>query len=139
MGDALGDGELQGKIAILDDDAGVRWAVSRLLAAHFIQCECYASAHEFLQSLEVATPACLITDLGMEGMTGLELLHYLASTGLRIPTIVLTADDEPGLRHRCELAGAAQFLTKPVSGETLLAAVTSVIVEGHRRTNSATS
>jgi FixJ family two-component response regulator len=78
---------------------------------------------EFLQSLKVNIPACLIVDLQMEGMTGLELQHHLRISGPRIPTIVVTAHEEPGLQDRCKDAGAAAVLLKPVAKDQLLAAI----------------
>jgi len=77
-------------------------------------------------------PACLIVDLRMNDMTGLELLHHLAATDLRIPTIVVTADDERGMRHRCKLAGAVAFLVKPVMSDPLLKAIRAAVLKGDR-------
>ena len=124
---------LKTKIAIVDDDKSVRRAMARFLAASSFQVRCYASAHEFLVALESEKPDCLIVDLRMPGMTGLELLHHLAGSGPSIPTIAVTGDDEPGLRHRCELAGASLFLTKPVPGETLLSAIRAVMKRGQQK------
>jgi FixJ family two-component response regulator len=107
-------------IALVDDDASVRRAMARLLEALSLQVRTYSSGREFLDSLKIGVPACLIVDLQMNGMTGLELLTHLAGTGLRIPTIIVTADDEPGMRHRCQLAGAVAFLVKPVTSDPLL-------------------
>src|SRR3954469_12783353 len=115
-------GGVIGYVAIVDDDESVRRALARLISAHSFPVRCYASADEFLNS-ENGVPACLILDLRMNGMTGLELLHHLAGTGSKIPVIVTTADDEPGLQHRCKLAGASSFLTKPVVADSLLNAI----------------
>lgn len=115
-------GHLSGYVAIVDDDDSVRRATARLISAHSFPVRCYASAHEFLESQD-GVPACLIVDLRMSGMTGLELLHSLNGTGSMFPVIVMTADDAPGLRHRCELAGASSFLNKPVPAEMLLNAI----------------
>jgi FixJ family two-component response regulator len=101
--------------------------MARLLAVYGFQARCYLSAREFLESLQDGAPDCLIVDFRMNGMTGLELLHHLAGTEFRIPAIVITADEEHGLRHRCELAGASAFLTKPVTGHALLNAITAAI------------
>ena len=99
----------------------VRRATARLISAHSFPVRCYASAREYLDS--EGAPACLILDLRMTGMSGLELLHHLNGTGSTVPVIVMTADEAPGLRHRCELAGASSFLTKPVPAELLLNAI----------------
>jgi FixJ family two-component response regulator len=111
-------------VAIVDDDESVRRAMARLISAHSsFPVRCYASAREFLNSLEDDEPGCLILDSRMPDMTGLELLHHLAGSGSKIPVIVSTADDEPGLRHRCELAGAFDFLTKPAPAAMVMSAV----------------
>ena len=62
-------------------------------------------------------------------MTGLELLHHLAGADFGIATIVMTGDDEPGLRHRCELAGAVAFMTKPMTADALLNAIKAAVRE----------
>ena len=119
-------------IAIVDDDASVRRAMARLLEAYSFQVQSYPSGREFLDSLTIGVPACLILDLRMDDMTGLELLHHLAGTSLRIPTIVVTADDDPGLRHRCKLAGALSFLVKPVMSKPLLEAIRAAMAASNR-------
>ena len=103
--------------------------MARLLAAHSYRVRCYASAREFLDTLHDGAPDCLIVDFRMEGMTGLELLHHLAGTNFGIAAIVMTGNDEPGLRHRCELAGALAFMTKPVSADALLNAIKAAVGE----------
>jgi FixJ family two-component response regulator len=117
----------------VDDDESVRRAMARLLEALSFQVHTYSSGREFLDSLKIGVPACLIVDLQMKDMTGLELMHHLAGTELRIPTIVVTADDEPGMRHRCTLAGAVAFLVKPVITDTLLETMNAAMraPEGH--------
>jgi CheY-like chemotaxis protein len=77
--------------------------------------------------LKIDVPACLIVDLQMEGMTGLELQHHLRISGPRIPTIVVTAHEEPGLQDRCRDAGASAVLLKPVAKDQLLAAIEATI------------
>jgi len=116
-----------GYIAIVEDDDSLRRATARLLAAYAFEVCAYASAREFLDSLKVSQPACLILDLQMNDMTGLELMQHLAGTEFRIPTIVTTAHDEPGTRHRCDLAGAFGFLLKPLHGDTLVEAIKSAL------------
>ena len=106
-------------IALVEDDDSLRRGTARLLRAYSFEVRAYASAREFLDSLKSSQPDCLILDLQMHGMTGLELLQYLAGTEFKFPTIVTTAHDEPGTRHRCELAGAFAFLLKPLHGDVL--------------------
>jgi len=118
---------LTGFVAIVDDDSAVRKALSRLLGASTIQAQSFASAREFLDSLRSSVPDCLILDLQMPEMTGLELQGELIRLGTRIPTIVITAHNESGLRERCLANGAAAFLVKPLDGAELLATINSTV------------
>ena len=118
---------LTGFVAIVDDDSAVRKALSRLLGASTIQAQSFASAREFLDSLRSSVPDCLILDLQMPEMTGLELQGELIRLGARIPTIVITAHNESGLRERCLANGAAAFLVKPLDGAELLATINSTV------------
>ncbi len=90
----------------------------------------YASAREFLAALHDAVPdempECLIVDLQMPEMSGLELQRHLNRAGIGIPTIVITAHVEAGMRERCEAAGAETYLLKPLQDTTLLAAIDEV-------------
>jgi len=121
-----------GHIAIVDDDESVRRAMARLLGLYSFQVQTYPSGRDFLDSLTIGVPACLIVDLRMNDMTGLELLHHLAGRGLRIPTIVVTADDEPGMRHQCKLAGAVAFLVKLLMRDPLLEAIRTAMATSNR-------
>ena len=111
------------RIAIVDDDASVRKALGRLLAAASFEIEIYGSARDFLASLDTSRPDCLVADLHMPDLTGFDLQRHLARTGIQIPTIVITAYNEPGLRERCQSAGAAAFLLKPLDGSTLIGVI----------------
>jgi len=110
-------------VAIVDDDPSVLRALKRLLGTRSIHADTFESAHQFLDSLPDGLPDCLIVDLQMPGMTGLELQHHLTLNGIKIPTIVITAHDQPGARERCESAGAIAFLSKPLQDELLFAAI----------------
>ena len=112
-------------IAIVDDDPSVLKALARLLRARAFDARTYTSAREFLNALHEGLPECLIVDLQMPDMTGLELQRHLTRSGLRIPTIIITAHDEAGARERCESAGAVAFLSKPLQDTSLLAAIES--------------
>ncbi len=119
--------KLTGFVAIVDDDSAVRRALSRLLGASTIPSQSFASAREFLDALGSDVPKCLILDLQMPEMTGLELQRELRRLGTRIPTIVITAHNENGLRERCLAAGAAAYLVKPLDGTELLASINSAV------------
>ena len=107
----------------MDDDTSVLKALARLLRARALEAKTYSSAREFLSALHEGLPECLIVDLQMPDMTGLELQRHLTRSGLRIPTIVITAHNEAGARERCESAGAVAFLSKPLQDTSLLAAI----------------
>jgi FixJ family two-component response regulator len=117
-------------VAIVDDEASVRRALARLLGASAFKSRTYASAREFLDSLAYDVPACLIVDLQMPDMTGLELQGALLRSRVKIPTIVITALNEDGFRDRCRAAGAAAYLLKPLDEITLFAAINTAI-EAH--------
>ena len=110
-------------IAIVDDDPSVLRALTRLLRVRAFHAKTYGSAKEFLASLAVGLPDCLIVDLQMPEMNGLELLQHLARSDIQIPSIIITAHDDIGVRERCESAGAVAFLTKPLQDTTLLSAI----------------
>jgi FixJ family two-component response regulator len=110
------------QIAIVDDDASVRKALMRLLQASSYTVDTYGSASEFLASLNRHIPNCLIVDLQMPSTNGLELRVSLTRAGIVIPTIVISAHDEPGSRERCRAAGAAAYLLKPIRKKELIAA-----------------
>jgi FixJ family two-component response regulator len=118
---------LPGFVAIVDDDSAVRKALRRLLGASAIHTRAFASGREFLDSLASGVPDCLILDLQMPEMTGLELQAELTQAGTRIPTIVITAHHDAGLRERCLTAGAAAYLVKPLDNAVLVASINSAI------------
>jgi len=115
------------RVAIVDDDPSVRKALSLLLNASSFEADTYGSAAEFLQSLRDGKPECLIVDLQMPDMTGLELQHHLVRDGINIPTIAITAHNEFGAMERCRSAGAKAFLLKPIQEVTLIAAINSAM------------
>jgi FixJ family two-component response regulator len=110
-------------IAIVDDDPAVLRALARLLHTRAVETRTYTSAREFLAALPEGHPECLIVDLQMPEMTGLELQRHLNRNGIQIPTIVITAHNEADMRGLCESAGAASFLLKPLQDTALLAAI----------------
>jgi FixJ family two-component response regulator len=113
-------------VAIVDDDASVLTALSRLLGTCSYRTATYQSAGAFLESLRHSTPQCLVVDMQMPEVTGLDLLHHLTRHGIRIPTIVITGHDEAGNRARCEAVGTRAYLLKPLHGDVLLAAIDAI-------------
>jgi FixJ family two-component response regulator len=110
-------------IAIVDDDPSVLKALNRLLRTRAFDARTYESAQEFLAALPYGPPECLIVDLQMPEMSGLELLQHLRSRDIQVPTIVITAHGDIGVRERCESAGAVAFLLKPLQDTALFAAI----------------
>jgi FixJ family two-component response regulator len=110
-------------IAIVDDDPSVLNALARLLRTRGIGHRTFTSAHEFLSALSDGLPDCLVVDLQMPEMNGLELQRRLTLSGVHIPTIVITAHNEADARERCTSAGAFAFLAKPLQDVPLLAAI----------------
>jgi FixJ family two-component response regulator len=114
-------------IAIVDDDESVREATTSLLKSNGFRAETFSSAEEFLKSPLVEKTRCLLLDIGMPGMSGLELQRHLAGEGRRIPIIFITAHDNPAVRQEAMRAGAVDFLPKPFGEEALLNAIRSAL------------
>jgi FixJ family two-component response regulator len=112
-------------VAIVDDDAAVRDALARLLGAHRINTRTFASGRDFLEALPFGVPGCLILDVNMPGMTGIELQDALACRGLRIRTVVITACDDESVRDKCRALGAVAYLRKPLESDVLIGAIKS--------------
>jgi FixJ family two-component response regulator len=107
-------------IAIVDDDVAVRKATEQLVRSFGYSASTFASADEFLKSDQVHDTSCLITDLQMPGLSGLDLQDRLVARGHRIPIIFITAYPEDSARARAMKAGAVGFLSKPFTDAQLL-------------------
>lgn len=110
-------------IAVLDDDEPVRKAVMRLLRAAGFSARGFASGRELLAVWSREPPDCLLLDLQLPGISGLEVQRRLRSTGTQVPTIVITASDEPRIRDECVNEGASACLRKPLDEHALLCAL----------------
>src|ERR1700749_3710638 len=110
-------------VAVIDDDESYRLAVQRLLKSAALAAESFESAEAFLDSGQQYETGCLISDIRMPGMSGLELQSKLNSDHCPIPTIFITAHGDEKMRLQAMRAGAVKFLTKPFDGEMLLEAV----------------
>ena len=117
-------------ISIVDDDESNREALRSLLRSVGFTAEAFASAEGFLNSDHLHHTGCLILDLGLPGMTGLELQQHLAAAKHRIPIIFITAYDDEAARARAFQAGAVGFLQKPFRDEALLHAVQVALRRG---------
>jgi FixJ family two-component response regulator len=117
-------------IAVVDDDESVRTAVRGLLKSAGLKTRSFASAAEFLNSGQRSDTACLITDIQMPGMTGLELQACLAEENSRIPIIFITAYGDTKMRMNAMRAGAVAFLGKPFDDDVLLKSVRAALETG---------
>jgi FixJ family two-component response regulator len=109
-----------GLISIVDDDLSVREATRGLVRSLGYRAAAFASADEFLQSDSLDETSCLITDLQMPGVNGIELQRRLIAQGRSVPTIFITAFPEENAQRTALEAGAVGFLNKPFSEESLL-------------------
>jgi FixJ family two-component response regulator len=107
-------------VAIVDDDDSMRSALQGLLKAVGLPAQAFASGEEFLKSGQLREIACLIADIRMPGMSGLELQAKLNAEHYRIPTVFITARGDANLRMQALRAGAVEFLAKPFDDEALL-------------------
>ena len=114
-------------VAVVDDEESIRKSLRRLFMAVDLDAVVYGSGQEFLDSLRARQPDCLVLDLQMPGLTGLEVQRALTGAGVRFPTIIITAHDEPETRARCLAAGVAAYLCKPLHDEMLLDAIAGVM------------
>jgi FixJ family two-component response regulator len=107
-------------VAIVDDDDSVRRALQGLMKSVGLPSQAFASAEEFLNSAQQNQTACLIADIRMPGMSGLELQARLNAQRCKIPTIFITAHGDTNMRMRALRAGAVEFLAKPFDDDVLV-------------------
>jgi FixJ family two-component response regulator len=110
-------------VAVIDDDESYRGALQRLMKSAGLSVQSFGSAEAFLDSGQQHETGCLISDIRMPGMSGLELQSKLNSDHCPIPTIFITAHGDEKMRLQAMRGGAVKFLAKPFDGETLLEAV----------------
>ena len=120
-------------IRVVDDDASWRRSVTRLLAASGYEVMPYESAEQFLRTDDSRTPGCILLDVRMPSVSGLQLQRSLAARSDTLPIVFLTGHGDIPMSVVAMRAGADDFLTKPVSSETLLAAVQRAIVRDEDR------
>jgi two-component system, LuxR family, response regulator FixJ len=119
-----------GSIAIVDDDQPVREALDSVLKAAGLRTETFATAEEFLESSNRETTACLILDVRLPRMSGIELQKRLIEVDSQVPIIFVTAHGDASMRDLLLKAGAAAFLNKPVRSDALLKEIDSVLEKG---------
>jgi FixJ family two-component response regulator len=115
------------KVVVVEDDASMRRAIQRLLDAAGFESVVYASAEGALANRIDQEAACVVSDLKLPGMSGLDLLARLRTQGASPPLILITAHDAPGRREETVRAGAAAYLAKPFAGTALLDLIRGLI------------
>lgn len=119
-------------ISVVDDDESVRRTTTLLIESFGFRAAAFESAETFLSSGHLHDTSCLIVDVQMPGMSGLQLQSHLAAAGCGIPIIFITAYESKESRHRAMQAGAAAFLGKPFGDEQLLQTIRSALGSFHR-------
>jgi RNA polymerase sigma factor (sigma-70 family) len=115
--------ESESIVFVVDDDPSVRSAIKRLIGSMGLQVELFGSAQEFLASKLPKVPSCLVLDIRLPGISGLNLQRQLAEANIQIPTIFITAHGDIPMTVRAMKAGAVEFLTKPFRDQDLLDAI----------------
>ena len=110
-------------IAVVDDDASTLKGIERLLGAYGFATKVFASAEAFLDLNAAADVDCLLIDIQLGGMSGIELRHHLTASGCRLPVIFMTAFDDEATRMQAQSAGCIAFLHKPFGVNLLLGAI----------------
>jgi two-component system, LuxR family, response regulator FixJ len=124
-----------GIIAIVDDDEPLREALGSVMKAAGFTINTFATAEEFLESAALDETACLILDVRLPGMSGIELQQRLAELKSPIPIIFVTAHGDESLRDLVMKSGAAGFLNKPVRSDALLREIYSALAKNRTRNN----
>lgn len=132
--------ETAGVVFVVDDDAPMRESLKNLTRSVGLRVEAFASAQEFLRAKRSDEPGCLVLDVRMPGLSGLDLQKRMAETGTDLPIIFLTGHGDIPMSVRAMKAGAVEFLTKPVREQDLLDAIQQALERDramrHRRTDT---
>jgi len=119
-------------ISIVDDDESIRRTTTLLIQSFGFQAAAFESADSLLKSGQLQETSCLIVDVQMPGMNGLQLHRHLAASGYKIPIIFITAYDNKESRQQAMQAGAVAFLSKPFNDDLLLEAIRATVRDGER-------
>ncbi len=117
-------------VAVIEDDPAARKAIGRVLRAGGFETIMYASAEDFLGARPARAPVCLVLDIKLGGISGVELQRRLRTEGSSLPVIVVTASEDHDIREACYQHGCAAFLQKPAEGRVLIGLIGS-LVSGH--------
>jgi FixJ family two-component response regulator len=115
--------EAQAIVFVVDDDEGMRQSLKNLVGSVGLRVEAFASAQEFLRSKVIDVPGCLVLDVRLPGLSGLDLQKRIADAGIAIPIIFITGHGDIPMTVRAMKAGAVEFLTKPFRDQDLLDAI----------------
>lgn len=116
-------------IAIVDDDEAVRRALRRVALSLSYDAVTYSSGPDFLEGLDSAEASCVLLDLHMPGLKGLDVLNVLRERGSSLPVIIITGFDQAGMREKCLKAGAACYLIKPIERSDIASAIEIAIAQ----------
>ena len=114
-------------ISVIDDDASVRAATNNLLSSHGYMVRTFASAEDFLRSAHQDDSSCVVADVQMPGMSGLDLLNHVRTRGNDVPFIFITAFPDESVRARALKVGAICFLAKPFAGPVLMGCIETAV------------
>jgi FixJ family two-component response regulator len=110
-------------VAVVDDDPDLLKAIGRVLSAHGFHCDCFASAEAFLEAGRTREPACLVLDIHLGGMSGIELRRRLKASHSRLPVIFITSIDDEAAYHEALDVGCVAYLRKPFRARALMDAI----------------
>lgn len=116
---------LRNIVAVIDDDPSMRRSVERLVNANGYPTEGFASAEAFLSHAQISTLRCIVLDIHLGGMSGIELWHQLTHVDIKLPVIFITAVDDEVMAREAIKAGCIAYLKKPFSAEVLINAIKS--------------
>jgi FixJ family two-component response regulator len=119
--------EVEPIVFIVDDDLSVRRSTERLVRSAGFNAQTFTSAEDFLKNPQPEGPACLVLDVRMPGLNGMDLQHELNQSGIHIPIVFITGHGDIPMSVRAMKAGAAEFLTKPFRSRSLLDAIRAAI------------
>jgi FixJ family two-component response regulator len=120
-------------VFVVDDDAGMRASIEGLLKSAGLRSECFGAAEEFLRCNRPDVPSCLVLDIGLPGINGLEFQHKLADAGVQIPIIFITGHGDIPMTVKAMKSGAVEFLTKPFHDQDLLDAIQQALERDRTR------
>jgi FixJ family two-component response regulator len=120
-------------VFVVDDDAGMRASIAGLLKSAGLRAECFGAAEEFLRCDRPEAPSCLVLDISLPGINGLEFQHKLADAGIQIPIVFITGHGDIPMTVRAMKSGAVEFLTKPFHDQDLLQAIQQALDRDRKR------